>query len=89
MKVDIGFVTGIDWMPRIRDPKLRDRFDEGEAVTLEDVRGVVQDYCERAPGEKHSDDDMQAAREFLGACEDLWRREGWDPTSAATVTFAV
>ena len=72
MGVDIGFVTRIEWMPRIRGPRLRERFDEGEAVTLEEVRDAVQDYCEGPPGEKPSDDDIQAARDFLGACEHLW-----------------
>ena len=32
MRVDIGFVAEIAWMPRLYDTRFRDGFDDGEPV---------------------------------------------------------
>ena len=88
MAIDLGFITEIEWMPRIRDPKLRDCFDEGEAVTLDSVRELVEDYCfGDGEGDSPPATEQQAAREFFQACNILWERQGWDPGTAATVAF--
>ena len=90
MAIHIGFVTEIAWMPRQRGgvSGLRDSFEEGETVTLESVRELVEDYC-FGDGEGNSPPatEQQAAREFSQACETLWERQGWDPGTAATVAF--
>ena len=81
MKVDIGFVTGIDWMPRLYDTRFRAGFDDGEPVSLETIGEIVEDYC----GDTHTDDERQTARRFYAASERLWQRHGWDPSTTATV----
>ena len=83
MAVDIGFVAEIAWMPRLYDTALRDKFDDGEQVSLETVGKVVEDYCD----DTHTEEERQAAREFYAGCERLWNRHGWDPTTTAPVVF--
>ena len=46
MRIDIGFVAEVAWMPRLYDTRLRDHFEDGEQVSLESVergrRGLLQ-----------------------------------------------
>ena len=83
MRVDIGFVAEIAWMPRLYDTRFRDGFDDGEPVSLETIGEIVEDYC----GDTHTDEDRQTARRFYAGCERLWQRHGWDPSTTATVVF--
>ena len=84
MRVDIGFVAEVAWMPRLYDPRFRDGFDDGEPVSLGTVAEVVEDYCDETAS---TDEERQAARKFYAGCERLWQRHGWDPSSTATVVF--
>ena len=80
MAIDLGFITEIEWMPRIRDPKLRDCFDEGEAVTLDSVRELVEDYCfGDGEGDSPPATEQQAAREFFQACKHPLGAAGMGP----------
>ena len=84
MKVDIGCVAEVAWMPRLYDTRLRDRFDDGEPVSLETVEEVVEDYCGEADV---TDEQRRLAGEFYAGCNRLRQRHGWDQSSAATLVY--
>ena len=84
MKVDIGFVAEVAWMPRLSDTRLHDLFEDGEQVSLETVAEAVEDYCGEGAV---TDEEREQAREFYAGCERLWQRHGWDPSSTARMVF--
>ena len=84
MRIDIGFVAEVAWMPRVYDTRLRDHFEDGEQVSLEAIGEVVEDYCSEADV---TDEQRRLAGEFYAGCNRLRQRHGWDQSSAATLVY--
>ena len=79
MGTDLGFVTGIEWMPRV-DDLYRLWLEDGAVYSLDERRDIITTASEDASPEA-----KESYQRFIKAAEKFWRERAYSPGDGVTV----